>query len=352
MDVDLNDVGYIAGLSVIGLCFDVVVCLLVSLVWKISTQPESPNCCRWWLHNKVETSCVITMLLAMISVGYDWRSAYCMFQTKNRHIICDYYEIQNNTIIGLTLYFTAIVFMYISLVLRVFQLFKGNNAHALSKREIGCSIFLLIMEVCVMIVFLVETHFDYTENNVSYTFGSHSMQRLALTIMIGIMDFAIHSMILYLTITKLYKIIKKLVRKFQRNQEMNRLEDNFNIQDEQFKMVNLIAKFSLLSIASVIVAQFWNIVAIYINYAFVTSDDTDDTDDSDSSDDSLVQWYNNWILVALVCHGIEAVTNCIALYFTFIFNQKSYYVGCKCCHEGLKRCCRYCIVKRLVKRRN
>ena len=276
---------------------------------------------------------------------------------------------------GNTFYYVSIILLYLSLILRVYYMFKADRQYRMSKSQIVCLVFVIIFDIIALSTYTLCVHLAETDTNLPML--DINGTRLTLTIILaGLLvisnDILINAIVLYLILKRLFHMIENLDEQYQsmlkrrltisRNVVELELENtnvrstNDEVQDltstlldmdggidldrnknVQQEIVHLMVKLSLLTMICVIVSQFYNIAAPYLLYAKETKNNVTNV------------WFNEHIILILVLRAIEATVNCIILTFTFIFYQKQYNRYCNICHSTLENCFVQCIIKKMVR---
>lgn len=254
-------------------------------------------------------------------------------------------------IVEFSLLGAIIVMFYVSMVLRVHELFKNNAMYQLSQSNLIC-LFLLALLFC-------GFWFTFTATK-SWQFGA--IVEMLLWTAAYICDVAINTTILILFLKRLYQMLKHLnvrLNKLMVDVEMESITnemvleiDNNNTDNlvkseslqqritgnetEKNEIVNLMVKISLLTIVSQILQQIWIFAEIYYNVVLMETGRD-------------VYSFNS---IARLCKNIWVVTSCTALYLAFIFNEQQYYFCCKSCHNCIQNNCIKCIYYNKMQRYN
>ena len=309
---------HVAGLIIVGICFDLMVWITLLMIWKIVIA----NGCQCF-QEKTDVSSVFTMLVSIVYVGYDWLKLYCIFEYNEN--VC-WFDRDETTTAGMTVYFLSIIGFYVAFVSRVYLTIDTTDC-SVSATEKRITFVMLLIDCVAMIYFVVQTYLDYA-NSDSDSDGKHSENRIISGIAIGIIDFSMHGTLLCLILKKFYQRNRNIDEKIK---SLPARKDVTDAREEADDTIEKITKYSLFSMLTLIFSQFWNIVAVYINYHLATSK-YDDT------------WYDYLILLAFPCRDIEGLFYCIALYFIHSENAENYNARCKCCHKSLYICCRNCML--------
>ena len=425
----------LSGLIILGLCFCLGLFIVAVFLWRSIGYFTYKGCVR----DGLAACSFLTMIVSLVYVVLDWWRIYYIYE--NRTDINDsphqWVILFNNVI-----YYISTILMYFSLIMRVYVMFRGNNQHALSPKdpELICLSIILFIDIIAITLFVLSIYDTLTKGDI-LSLGGNIIPLIISAVVVIFNDISINSIILYLILTKLYKMIYQLDRNYvalTQGGNVNNYNkgpgwgDNYNIngirndsthekstskskmnssnsksisallhvtvnintnlnininsspthshsniiangygtladgsgsdgikdisqskshsslsnelhrnENEQKIILNFMTKLSILTIISVIFAQCFPIAVLITDIDVATHKHLSDT-----------MLYNKLVITCWILRAIEAVINCLVLYFTFIFNEKQYNRYFGLCHECLRSCCQKCIVKRMAREIN
>ena len=344
----------LVGLCILGSIIVSILCIIILFIRQNIKHFGIRGACQ----DKLSVFSLLTMQCSFIYVGFDWHNIYFLYK-KGYGIMetSEKWEIICNDII----YYSTTILLYITLVLRIHTLFKGNTVFQINKIHIISLAGLMILDVVAISLFITSLYDTMTGFNIFSFLGSNSSRLVTSALVVIVNDIAINGLILYIILSKLYKIISLLNHQFCRlvarapdcdtNTNNTHIDENTSgtshdtsllneinrNQNEQQLIVDLITKMSLLTIICVMFGQLFPITAIY-------------TVDRLSTDPNVsALWFNEHSVLCFTFRAIEALINCTVLYLTFVFSQDKYDSYCYLCHTCLKKCCTYCIVKQNIR---
>ena len=364
------------GLLVMGLIFVCIGIVLISFAYSGCKFFGIKGC---W-QNILAPISTVAMFLSLLFVMIDWNKAlYLLIHGK------DIMDSQYQWIITLDniIYYLSTILLYIVLMMRIYIPFKYDKQHAMSKTQIiivCCFIAIDILAIC----FFIISIYDAVSGNNTLTFidVSSGMSFIISASVVVINDLIINAMLLIIMMTKLYKAvaslnmryyallnsdnesiedlqsivtknnIQKAVSKNDRSRDCNLMVDGSVLSDssisssvknelirnknEQKEIIHVMTKISLLTIICVVFAQGFTILALYTDYNLAFNKNMKDL------------WFHKHTILCWILRSIEGLTNCIVLYFTFVFNTTMYLKCCGLCHNCFEKCCFKCVVRRNI----
>ena len=353
---------FIPGLTILGVCG--ILSFVTTVIFCIRSINFFGNP-RRCVGNKLVILSLVTM---MLSLTYPILDFYYLFITinsrqvknNNSHLISTVYI---QSFIAENCYTTSLVFMYSTLLMRIYIAFKQD----MSRKEITVGIIIILLWVgyfvCGNIIVLslwtslIEFNLPPWTDAVVLAAGS-------------VLDIIASGFFLYIFLKRLYKMISHLDEPCQtltvdptsynfnaqlninisdNDDEYSNLSSNSstnidqvnqaqeNIQRsiaKQMEIVELITKISLLTIIWEFILQTWLITAIVFQISMA------ERKDEDSLQSKIFE--SKMTIIAMSIRGICACSNCFVLYAAFIYNNDQYAKSCGMLHNGLKRCCTWC----------
>lgn len=360
---------YFTGLSIIGSCFVISSIVLTCFIYKSHKHfGGCSTCCN----DKITLFSGLTMLTSLPYMFGDFFRLY--FGDNDGWYTSPQWLITFDNIC----YYTSIILLYLSLILRLYYMFKYDKQYRLSKYQIICLISAITFDIIALSLYLLCVHLAETNTELP-SFDIIGTQLTTTTLLAGLLlisnDILINSIVLYLILKRLFRMIENLNEKYQcmletslsinnipielevkkenslvyslmsEESELEHLDINDDDADNlkrnknaQQEIAHLMTKLSLLTMICVIVSQLVNFDGPYLMYMIETENVS-----------SI--WFNKNIITGLVFRAIESTVNCITLMLTFVFYQKQYNQCCHVCHVTLANCLTKCIAKRIYNKR-
>ena len=256
-------------------------------------------------------------------------------------------------------------------MLRVYVIFKADMNNPLSTIQVRSFVCVLLLDILVIGVFITCIYEDFTDSNLLFLGPPNikTVKSIVTAIIIIFNDLLINFTLLYLVVSKFYSIMNDLdtnttltyqhfinVNNSSTNTDHDNISDcsvnSMAIQSDsnsnrngymsvQTEIVNLMTKLSLITIVSVIFSQFWNFGILYLSIIQI-----------ENTNHQYSSMYFNILLISLyMFRAIAAITDCLVIYFTYQFNQKTYFACCSLCHNHLRYHCIKCIIQRNLNNR-
>lgn len=364
---------YLVGLCVIGLCIDIICVVTIHFVYQSIHQVGLKELVK----NKLLLSSLTTMLLCFVFVVVDWWRILEMYQMNIAFLHSSAVLLVANDVI----YYIATILLYVSLILRVYTLFKPKPQYSISTQTTTVILTIIafdIVAICIFIFLMYNAFSGRDSNNNTTTTTVTELIISAITVIIN--DVVINCLILYLILSRLYQMIHDLDKTYQSltlksifkfagasnsnintNNDINtKVEQNkFNASNlsllsnksainnelnknefEQKEIVSLITKLTLLTLISVIFEQLFAITALYFEYNAAIN-----------RNKYSQQWFSTFGVICYISRAMEGVCNCIVLNLMFVFNQDYYFICCNFFDTKLKNCCVTCIAKQTIRKR-
>lgn len=287
---------------------------------------------------------LFTMLACLSYVTMDWYRIYYLY-VNHTHMRL-YASLRWIIIMNDTIYYIAIICMYICLMMRAYILFKNETQYAMTKIQLISLISLIIFDIVGIVLFI----FAITDALTVNTSPTYMFTLVTGATVIIVSDVSINCILLYWVLTKMFKIVRNLntlqdamkheivedqkPTNIVHSGSMRLIEDQDKTETERNDMINLMTKLTLLTIIGILFAPLFTLTALYM--------DTIRAIDLHASS----FWFNETSILCFIFRAFEALINCVTLYFTFIFNQPQYFRCCSLCHS----CLRHHYVKIVEKR--
>ena len=391
----------LTGLILVGASF--VICFMILCIFSYNSLQH-----RKQIDRSVAICALVSIIITLLWIAGDWFRILFAFGTKDDEKA--YVKYQWLIITNLATYYIALLFLYISLALRAHFFSTHVLQRPLSRFEKRYLVTIVSTDAICIVFFIICIH-NAEDPDHAFIFSDNQLSNSLTLIMTGVTvivnDVLINIGLLYLMLSRLYKYILFLQQNYrnmdkQRNEaqeiitilsnntsnnnnnnnstnsninedyesadlksNVNTLEhDNTNLtfsdsqsnnsntinsqlkkinqkmdqnSKEQKDALNLITKLSIITIFCVIASQMFNIATLYTVYEFaITKHST--------------FWMDKHVITDQILCEIQAIVNCLVLYFMFIFSENAYF-KIPCCgllHECLKQCVTNWVVRRLV----
>ena len=341
-------------------------------------------------HNKLVVVSLFTMLvsLADVSILFYASTQYVIINAPlTSLILC--------VVINNGVYYTSIILLYISLLLRLDAIFRSDKKYCISKNSIFMIGSVILIDSIAsfygvfMLYIICQSYVSTSKLNVT-----HLVEGAVPLVIVVIDGVVINTTLLYMFLNRLYRILQTMDQRFQLligdkdkkdtannrngnynyncvasskltvqstpssdgdvideiqhdNNFINKIDDLDSNEEEQFEIsknqseqhdiVNLMTKISWLTIVSIVLGQGFNLTLMIADMENVLT---------------YKHLWEKYASVAVLFRCIEAMTNCVVLYFTFVFNTSQYTRCCNLCHQCLKNCCIGYIVRRNIRNMN
>lgn len=329
---------YVGGLSFLGMCTIIMVIIICNFVWKTVRKFGLGV----FFGNKLMVFTVITMVLELAYVVMDWSRTFILASEDiNWDHSNEYLVLINNVV-----YYFGTMCFYISLVVRVHVLFKSTLDVYLSKSEVTALATILIFDIAAIVFFLLCIYENFSQQSIPWIGTNLEEARVigsSVTIMFN--DILINGVILWIVFRKFYIPLYELDEKYQtlvdRLSVLQEKDENLsdcsvqsdlrNTRTKQQDIMDLLTKLAVLAIVSVIFAQFYSIVVMYLNIIQAQNGDYSE------------MYFNYCIMIVYSFRAVEAVCDCVVLLLTYKHNENYYYAMCDTFHQCLKNYCIKCI---------
>ena len=211
-------------------------------------------------------------------------------------------------------YFISVDLLYVTLMHRVYIVFKGS-IYTIHPYVIILFVFLL---VCIMALQSIHVTFFLID------YGTDNKERIWPHIPLAIGDLMIHIMLLTLFIKKL----RLLIYYINEDNETS-VSDSLSNNARVYKLLKLMAKMCVLTVFIVVFNQLFPTCAIYVAY---------DNQSDNSADNAAMEG------ISYLFRNIAGFVNCLTMFLIYKVNQKMYYCLCFWCDN-----CFYKKIKQNVK---
>ena len=384
---------YIAGLSFVGFAF--FVCLVIAFGFCAKSIKHKKQ-----INLTVASTALISVFITLFWIGGDWLRIFLAFGVDSQDNT--YVRYQWLIITNLVTYYVAELFLYVALILRAYYFSQEYLNSPLSACERKFFFIVLIIDVFAIIWYIIAIHNAEDPKHAIFRSKVKGLTLIMTGITVVINDVLINFGLLYLMLTRLYRYIYQLQEKYEESQDkFNKISsdihnnnhttdqrcgvntlaiengqlrgDDLQVGDgdddqesedmdfndaetqalrfrmeqarddmsknseEQEDKVDLITKLSVLTIYCATSALIFGIATFYTVYEFAKTKHS-------------TSWMNKHVMVDQMLCEIQAITNCLVLYFMFVFgdNQFARCICCKCCYKCLRKCCKYCVKKKVV----
>ena len=314
------------------------------------------------LTNKLFQWSFFTMLVSLLYISIDLYRLVSYYIKNDDSVAID----AGNAVLvvlNASLYYVATLSLYICLILRAYLFFR-NTIYAINKQKFRLFISFIVIDMGAISLLIFASYVVVYEKSEQFGLNKNAITMTVVlsAITIILTDIVINGTLLYIFLNNLYKMIIDAEQTFRKltnfitynstsvknggDSKSMRLstvsnEDNETIKlelrrnaNQQKEFVVLMTRLSILTMAAIVFEQGYTICSAYELYQIkiLKNDNTE----------SLV-------ILSYMSRSIEAVFNCVALYFSFIFNQNEYLQWCFCCHNCLNNLCKTCIAKKIIR---
>ena len=303
-------------LSWIGLCF-IIDCIFITLfAYKLRHIKN-----QYVLSNMIKYGSITCFIACTMNTGCDFahnywgylESSQYQLYTKHYHILIGFADI---------CYYTATISLYLIIVNRLYTTFKKTQYYLSKLTIIFISILLMLSALEGITYFTSE--FIWNAKYEYEIIGS-------LATVYVIIDGTLNLTVSILFINKLRKSMIDVDENEDKflpflQQEQSQLDDKSNVSGDeqrkkvslnahQIKFLNLMTRYTLLSVIAIIFNQLFNLSSIFCTFYYTNTP-------------------SNIIEGSYMLRSMENLINVIVIYLNFGFNAKEYYCLCGCCHRN------------------
>ena len=337
MDLHFNT--YLCVLHVCGLIFiglSIICIIILSFLFGIKSRNALNNKDSKISNDATLKATFTVMILAFTYAFIDWVHILIAF---NQQYILTNEVFDIVTAINDFIYYLKNFSIYLVLILRVYHTFD-TTMYQLTSNTKRFLVIVLTFDLLAVIAFSVQTYFFWKDNTPPVLVTS-------TLLFVGLTDWFLNGILAYLFLSKLRQVIcdndtfihvhekSSLNSSSGYTSSDNYSQERLFVSDDlssdgtsqnHSPMVDLMTRFTLLTLISILFGQGFNCTIIYGNskVAMGTLD---------------VMEMERVITIAYILRSIEGMIDCLVLYLMYAFSREQYQFLCNICHGCLYRAC-------------